>query len=160
MRNLNLLDIDNEVRELIQVSSDKLRAYAGIAVDILEVNEKTIRIHVEQKELKNNYILNQKQLVSRAGALFTPLERKFKLYFVPVIYVPPLNQVTQEWINERMQELGLSRNDIIKQVGIDKATLSEMLSGEKALTKFHKATFYYYFLTYELNRDFREYQNE
>ncbi|GAB2553287.1 hypothetical protein [Amycolatopsis magusensis] len=160
MKALEQLPIEPETIATITQSRDKLRAFAGIQVDVLEIDGKTIRVRVEQAELKNNFLLNQSQLVSRAGAIFSPLGKRYRLYFVPVTYAPDLDSVTSGWIEGRMLELGLKRKDVMKQMGIDKATLSEMFSGRKNLTKFHKAAFYYYLLTYEINRDVREIMNE
>ncbi len=157
MRNLELLPVEKSIQDQIRLSRDKLFAFAGIKVDILEFDENKLRVRVEQTELKNNFMLNQSQLVSRAGALFAPLDNKYKIHYVALTYSPDLSRYDHHWVNDRMAEFKISRNDLIKQMGIDKATLSELLSGNRSLTKFQKAAFFYYFMTYELNRDVREY---
>jgi hypothetical protein len=55
-----------------------------------------------------------------------------------------------------MKALSIKRNDIIKQLPIDKSSLSLYVSGERKMNKIVKVAFYLYFLAYELNRDFRE----
>lgn len=55
-----------------------------------------------------------------------------------------------------MEEFGIKRNDLIKQIAIDKSSLSELFSGNRGLTKSMRATFFYYFLVYKLNRDLRK----
>jgi len=55
-----------------------------------------------------------------------------------------------------MKNIGLNANDLVSQIALDKSSLSLFLSGERKMNKSVKALFYYYFLTYELNKDFRE----
>ena len=160
MKNIGLIQASDEVKRDICEIRDKLLAYTGISVDILEVNDSTIKVRVEQKELKNNFILNQRELVGRAATVLAPLENKFKIQFIVLTYQPSFNELDAGWINDKLSSFKLSRNDLIKQMGIDKSTLSVLLSGEKQLTRFQRAAFYYYFMTYELNRDFREHLNE
>lgn len=157
MRNLELLPVDKSVQDQIRLSRDKLLAFAGIKVDILEFGDNKLRVRVEQAELKNNFMLSQSQLVGRAGALFAPLDNKYRIHYVALTYSPDLASFDHVWVNERMAEFKISRNDLVKQMGIDKATLSELLNGNRSLTKFQKAAFFYYFMTYELNKDVREY---
>ncbi|UYW02598.1 hypothetical protein K5I29_04150 [Flavobacterium agricola] len=76
-----------------------------------------------------------------------------------IVFSLNVDSITVEWINAKMEEFGIKRNDLIKQLAFDKSTLSLLLSGGRGLTKSVKATFFYYFLTYELNRDFREHLN-
>jgi hypothetical protein len=44
-----------------------------------------------------------------------------------------------------MKALSIKRNDIIKQLAIDKSSLSLYLSGERKINKLVKAAFYFYF---------------
>lgn len=75
---------------------------------------------------------------------------------LPVVYSLQVDNISIDWVESKMEEFGIKRNDLIKQLAIDKSSLSEMFSGNRGLTKSMKATFFYYFLTYELNRDLRE----
>jgi hypothetical protein len=54
-----------------------------------------------------------------------------------------------------MEDLKIKNSDIIKQIGIDKSTLSSLFTKETPLTKFQKAAFYYYFLLFEVNNEIR-----
>jgi len=160
MQNLDLLPVDKSVKDDIRMFRDKLLAYAGIKVDILSFEDEVIRVRVEQAELKNNYMLNQAQLVGRAATVFAPLENRYRIHYVALTYQPDLAEIDYNWINESLSRFKISRNDLIKQMGIDKSTLSELLSGNRNLTKFQKAAFFYYFMTYQLNHDIREFMQE
>lgn len=108
-------------------------------------------VKVSQSRLINGYILNQKQLIERGKEVFQNKK------IIPVVYSLDVGSIDIGWIKKRMDEFGIKRNDLIKQLAIDKSSLSLILSGERELSKPMRATFFYYFLTYELNRDFREY---
>lgn len=160
MKNLGLLPVPDEIKSDINLMADKLAGYAGILVDIMDYTpDGVVKVRVEQKELRNGYILNQSELVGRAAAVLSPLGNAFKIHYHALSHIPDLNEVTPDWINTRMADFKLSRRDILKQLGLDASTLSVLLSGERNLTRFQRAAFYYYFLTYEINRDVRDYLN-
>lgn len=135
---------------------------AGIDFEALEWDETkdgffngiTSKVKITQSRLVNGYILNQKELVERATILYKNLGRKVKV--IPVVYSLNINEINLDWIKNKMDDFGIKRNDLIKQLAIDKSSLSSIFSGRVDLSKRTKATFFYYFLTYELNRDFRE----
>jgi hypothetical protein len=60
-----------------------------------------------------------------------------------------IESISSEWINRRMKNLGLKGKHISNRIGIDKSTISSILTGEKELTKWHKAAFYYFFKYFE-----------
>lgn len=120
---------------------------AGINLEVLD--DETVK--VSQTKLINGYILNQKQLIERGKDVYP--DKKI----IPVVFSLNVEDITLEWIESKMAEFGIKRNDLIKQLAIDRSSLSLIMSGKRELSKPMRATFFYYFLTYELNRDFREY---
>lgn len=120
---------------------------AGINLEVLD--DETVK--VSQTKLINGYILNQKQLIERGKDVYP--DKKI----IPVVFSLNVEDITLEWIESKMTEFGIKRNDLIKQLAIDRSSLSLIMSGKRELSKPMRATFFYYFLTYELNRDFREY---
>lgn len=119
---------------------------AGISLEVLD--DDTVK--VSQTKLINGYILNQKQLIERGKDVY-PNKK-----IIPVVFSLNVEDITLEWIESKMNEFGIKRNDLIKQLAIDRSSLSLIMSGKRELSKPMRATFFYYFLTYELNRDFRE----
>ncbi|MGG5506715.1 MULTISPECIES: hypothetical protein [unclassified Myroides] len=136
------------MKTLTASQNKSISAYraAGIDIDILEDNQ----VKITQSRLVNGFILNQKQLHERAREVFPDAK------IIPVVYSLQVDDISIGWVESKMDEFGIKRNDLIKQLAIDKSSLSEMFSGNRGLTKSMKATFFYYFLTYELNRDLRE----
>ena len=116
-------------------------------------------VKVYQKRLVNGYILNQKELHERAKEVFPDAKIQ------PIVFSLDVSSIDENWIEEKMTEFGIKRNDLVKQLALDKSYISRLFSDEKNTHKINltnqvKAMFYYYFLTYELNRDFREYSNQ
>ena len=119
---------------------------AGIDIEIVDPD----RVLISQNRLVNGYILNNKQLYDRAREIFPDG------HIISNVYSLDVDHITLDWITSRMEEFGLKRKDLIKQLAIDKVSLSKIFNGVTSLSKPMKATFFYYFLTYELNRDLRE----
>ena len=122
-----------------------------------EIEDNIIKIH--QKKLMNGYILTQKELHDRAKEIFPDAKIQ------PVAFSLDVSSIDEEWIENKMLEFGIKRNDLVKQLALDKSYISLLFADETNerkvnLSKPMKAMFYYYFLTCELNRDFREYLNQ
>jgi predicted transcriptional regulator len=77
----------------------------------------------------------------------------------PVVYGINTDEVTIEWIKSKMKEYGVKKNDFVKQIAIDKSSLDLILFSDKEPSKTVKALFYYFFLTLQINRDFRNDEN-
>lgn len=146
---------ESKAKEIIQ-RRDKIAAVTGVLINILSVEGNTIKIRVEQRKLINNWILSQKDLVTRAKDLFKDiLPDAVRLHYVALTFNPNLDEIDIQWVEERMTKYSLVKNDIIKHLNIDKATLSLFFSGERGLTKSQKSAFLYYFMVFEINRDLR-----
>lgn len=122
----------------------------GVSIEIVAPD----LIKVKQIALVNGFILNQKQLHTMARKIFTTEK------ITPVVYSPNLNDITIEWVKQQMEEYGVKRNDLVKQLGIDKKTLSNIFLRDYYLNKPMKISFFYYFLTYKLNNNLRTFDNE
>lgn len=117
----------------------------GIAIELLENGT----IEVRQERLLNNYILNRQELRERAKAIFPDAD------LVAVTYAPDIDHIDAKWITKNMKEFGLLEEDIGRQLAWDAESLKPILHEGAKLTKEQKAALYFYFMCYELNRDFR-----
>lgn len=144
---LNELNLGDVQKERLNRS---IGQYRRAGIDIALLDGSTVRI--EQKKLINGYILNNKQLYDRAREVFEGIDVKI----IPVVYSLDVGDISIEWVEEKMHEFGINRKDLIRQLAIDQSTLSLYFSKARGLTHTTKAAFFYYFLTYELNRDFRK----
>lgn len=134
------------------MDKQSIMGYNRLGINIEPLEDGTVK--VTQSRLINGYILNQKQLIERGKEIYPDAK------IIPVVYSLNVDDITIEWIESKMREFSIKRNDLIKQLAIDRSSLSLVLSGKRELSKPMRATFFYYFLTYELNRDFREYMNQ
>lgn len=126
----------------------------GVEVDLLEVRDNVIIVRVHQKRLFNGFVLSQKQLIERGKEIFQTIVGEVRIR--PLTYSLDIRDITPEWIKSRMNEFGIKRNDILTHLHIDKSTLSLYLNGERNMSRLAKAAFFWYFLTFEINRDVRE----
>ena len=133
------------------MGNESTKGYNRLGISIEPLEDGAVK--VTQSRLINGYILNQKQLIERGKEVYPEAK------IIPVAHSLNVDEITIEWIEGKMQEFGIKRNDLIKQLAIDRSSLSLILSGKRELSKPMRATFFYYFLTYELNRDLREYIN-
>jgi hypothetical protein len=133
------------------MEKESIKGYDRLGISIEPLQDGTVK--VTQSRLINGYILNQKQLIERGKEVYPDAK------IIPVVYSLNVDDITIDWIESKMLEFGIKRNDLIKQLAIDRSSLSLIMSGKRELSKPMRATFFYYFLTYELNKDFREYIN-
>lgn len=147
--------------QTINITKDQqtsIQNYKKVGIEF-DIDDENNIVKVFQKRLFNGYILNQKELHERAKEIFPDAKIQ------PNVFSLDVSKIDVDWINERMNEFGIKRNDLIKQLALDKSYISRLFSDENNqfkinLTNQVKAMFYFYFLTYELNRDFREYINQ
>ncbi|MCG2612375.1 hypothetical protein LZZ90_12740 [Flavobacterium sp. SM15] len=139
--------MENSIVDLTEFQKIALRnlKMVGIEVEFIEDN----KIRIRQVSNYNNYILTKKELLTRAKDIFPD----FIVH--PVRYSLTLKDIDNVWVATKIKEIGLHTNDILSQTAIDRTSLSLYLSGEKKMTATVKALFYYYFLSFELNRDLR-----
>jgi hypothetical protein len=133
--------------ELTDFQKIAVRNLKSVGIEIEIIDESHLRII--QKTNYNNFILTKNELVDRAKKIFPSFIVK------PVRYSLDLDLITLDWVNSKMKEIGLNRNDLVAQTAIDASSLSLILSGERKMNKSVKALFYYYFLMYDLNRELR-----
>lgn len=151
---VNDIPLDNAIIKEINRSISTYAA-AGIDITFADFTENVLTVIITQSRLVNGYILNNKELYNRAKEVFNGINQ-IKLKVIPNVFFLNVDNITIQWIKNKMDEFGIKINDLIKQLAIDKSSLSLMLSGERKMNKSVKALFFYYFLTYELNRDFRQ----
>ena len=133
--------------ELTKIQAFAVGKWKSVGIEVEFEGETHLKI--TQVKNYNGYILTKKELVARAKSIFPNHIVK------PVRYSLDVSEIDNVWVTKKMKEIGLNTNDLVSQTTIDKSSLSLFLSGDRKMNKSVKALFYYYFLTYELNRDFR-----
>ncbi|WP_423818646.1 hypothetical protein V5739_13820 [Salinimicrobium sp. TIG7-5_MAKvit] len=135
------------LKELDKSQLESIKNYAKAGIEITAVNEETVKI--DQVNLINGFILSNKELYQRARAIFP----KHKIR--PVVFNLDVSTITIDWIEQKMKEFGLNKKDLSRQLAIKKEDVSLYSSKKKKMEYTLKAAFYYYFLSYELNKSLR-----
>lgn len=156
LKSLNLAEPEAKVTERL---IGLLSANNGIDLKLLEIDGNNLTISVTQSRVTNGIIWTQGELCERASGVLSHVAKQYKIHFRAVVFIPDLSVVKADWIYHQMSDLGLKQRDVCKQLGLDKSTLSEFLSGSKQLTKIHRSLFWHYFHFYQVTRDFVDYMN-
>ena len=132
--------------ELQATTLEKMKriGMAGLQLTYEEVNGKW-RILLKQNSLPTLHIFTHEQLEDNARHIFAD-EDPNSLKITTEVYKFDSDMIDYKWIRDKMHDLRLNRADIIDHLGIDNSTISLLLSGKRELTKWQKATFYYYFM--------------
>lgn len=152
MKNLDLLPLSAESKKRIEEFARQYQRYGHIFVEVVSYSEDRLIIRVEQKDIVNDKLLTKKDLTERVREMFKgeiPVDWKLTVSAVNFDR-KDIDSVTIDWVKRRMEKLGLKSKHLSNYTGIDKCTISSILSGEKELTKWHKVALYYFFKYYEV----------
>jgi hypothetical protein len=151
MRNIEILPLSEEAKKRLLTFARMYRQNAHIATDIVSFRDNRLIVRVEQKDLVNGQFLPRKELVERVREMFHgEIPDTWKLTVSAVDFDrKDIDAMTVEWIRYRMNSLNIKNKHLSVHTGIDKCTLSSILTGNKELTKWHKVAFYYFFKYYE-----------
>lgn len=152
MKNLDLLPLTTEVKKRIDEFTKQYRRMAHIVVEIVSYSEGRLIVRAEQKDLVNDKFLTKKELTERVREMFKgEIPDDWKLTVSAVNFDrKDIDGITIAWVKNRMEKLGLKAKHLSNYTGIDKCTMSSILSGDKDLTKWHKVGLYYFFKYYEV----------
>ncbi len=64
-----------------------------------------------------------------------------------------LKELDYNWIITQLDELGISRNDLVQDLMLDKSSLSLFLNNKRKMNKSVKAAFFYYFAYKRLQKE-------
>lgn len=123
-----------------------------ISVDTARVDSnnadipKELIVEVRQGRNSTAEYLSVEDLVERAKSLFSRFFPDHDIHARPRPYSrPPTEDVTPEWIQDRMNENKVSLKRLEKDTGLDKTNLSAWVNGKRPMSQPVKAMFYYYF---------------
>ncbi|MDE5710561.1 MAG: hypothetical protein K2I27_05410 [Bacteroides sp.] len=152
MKNLESLPLTAEVKKRLEEFAKQYRRMAHIVVEIDSYEEGRLIVRAEQKDLVNGKFLSKKELADRVREMFKgEIPEDWKLTVSAVNFDrKDIDNITVTWLKNRMEKLSIKAKHLSNYTGIDKCTLSSILSGDKDLTKWHKVAFYYFFKYYEV----------
>lgn len=154
MKNLELLPISEESKKRLSTFASMYRKNAKIVIEVVSFADNRLIVRAEQKEMVNDKHLSKQELTERVREMFKgeiPADWKMTVSAVDFDR-KDIDAISIEWIQRRMERLGLKNKHISNHTGIDKCTVSSIMNGDKELTKWHKVAFYYFFKYYEVAR--------
>ncbi len=141
------LKLDPAATEKIEAGALLHARYSNITFKVLRTGPDQMIVRTTQgKSFHKNYA-DIKSLVELTRELFTPfIPDGITLHVDANVYreAPP-EIVTPEWIQVQMNKKKIRLKDLVRDFGIDKATMSGIINGHRELSRFSKAAFYYYF---------------
>lgn len=148
MKNLELLNIDDDAKIKIQEIVKMYKRFGKIYIDILDVIVDEVYVSVEQKEEVNGKMLNAKELINRAKELFKKTLPAFYKVRIRPIVKPELDKIDSRWISLRMKQYKLQPKNLVRFFNIDKSTISRDIQKDN-LTRYQRVAFYYFFKNLE-----------
>lgn len=146
MRNLDKLNISKEQTDLLLVSEKQYKQYASILFDIIKIEDNSITVKVWQEWNNANKYLSQSELISRTKDMFSILDKKIHVHAKEYL-AKDLVDMDIDVVRNKMKDHNLTQIALSKLLGIDTVSLNKLVTGDRQLTKIHKALFFYLFKT-------------
>jgi hypothetical protein len=118
---------------------------SNIEFCILGMDDNTLSIETTQGETRSGKYANQTTLVKRTMEVF---EKSLPAYTIKVEAMPflpnPTSVVTTSWLEKKMKEKGVRIKQISFETGVDRDSISDWVTGKRAMSQIVKAMFYFY----------------
>lgn len=152
MKNIELLPVNTAAKERLREFSQQYKRFAKLHIEVLNVDNNAIAVRAYQTEAVKGRYLTASEIVERVKKMFDgEIPEEYKVHVRPVVFnTSEMSGITPEYINGKLEQMKLQPKHLVQYLGIDKATISVILSGEKPLTKWQKAAFYYFFRNFSL----------
>jgi hypothetical protein len=112
---------------------------------ILSVDGNVIQVETGQGETASGKYATRQMLVKRTEELLEKRLPGFEIQVTANAALPaPTDVVNVSWIDKKMQQKGLRIKQIAFETGIDRESISDWVTGKKAMGKTVKAMFYFY----------------
>jgi len=152
MTTLKELRLPDGIKQKIIQSIQNYQRFARVYISLLDQSDTRLTVRIEQKELVNEKLLTQKELIERAKNVFSELPEGIQLNVRPLTYKGALNDdYTLEKVRAELKSRKIKNVDLVRYLNMDKHQLSKMLNGD-SLTKSQRAMFYYFFMWMDASR--------
>jgi len=149
IKGIEKIPLTDDKKKLLEVSEANYKRYARIRFQVVSYDDKELIVKVWQMENPSEKYLTAAELVERAKGVFKDVVPNGTVTHVrPVPFKKDdLRNFTVTDVEREMNELGLKAKDLVKLLDIDKSSMSIILNEGRAMTKPHRAMFYYLFKT-------------
>ncbi len=149
IKNIHLLAWLNE-EALLRLEQTALahQRFSRIEFKIASVIANEITIIVTQSKCPQENYQTQKRLIEIVQEAFKAYIESRRILVQATPYIPsPVEVVTPEWITQQMSRYKIALKQLAIDTGINKSSLSSVITGDKPLSDPMRAMFYYYFKT-------------
>jgi hypothetical protein len=148
IKNIHLLEAhlkeNPELERKLEAGAELHLRHARIEFKILSVKGDSVTVRVTQGQSPSENYLTAQELSSRAKDLFAQLYPHLTIHARAIPYSPPkVEVVSPEWIQNRMKEKQIDNKTIVEMTGVDKANISNWVSGSRPMSQPVKAMFYF-----------------
>jgi hypothetical protein len=147
IQNIDLLSPLLSDQQLIKLdkAASRHQEHSNINFNIRSVNEEIIEVETTQGETNSGKYSTQATLIKRTEDLFRKLLPDYKINVSSETFQPsPASLVNTAWIDNMMQQKGIRIKQIAFDTGIDRQSVSDWVTGKRAMSQIVKALFYYY----------------
>jgi hypothetical protein len=122
--------------------------FSNITFKIISAKENILTVQVAQSKSFQENHFDAKRLVEITKELFAKYHNEMTLHIGALPYVAsPVEIVTSEWVTQEMSRHKIALKQLAIDTGINKSSLSSVITGDKPLSDPMRAMFYYYFKT-------------
>jgi hypothetical protein len=122
------------------------KSQSNIEFCILRVEENMIAIESTQSETRSGKYANQSTLVKRTMEVFEKILSPSIITVEAAPYLPnPTSLVNPSWLDKKMKEKGVRIKQIAFDTGVDRESISDWVTGKRAMSQIVKAMFFFYF---------------
>lgn len=147
VKNIHLLDWLSE-DDLLKMEHSALahQRFSRITFKIMSVKDGVVTVLTTQGKSPQDNHVDAKRLVEITKELFAERCNGMVLHVGTVPYVAsPTEVVSTDWLRQQMSRHKLALKAMAADTGINKSSLSSVITGDKPLSDPMRAMFYYYF---------------
>lgn len=150
IKNLELIP-DGRVRNALEDATRLHMRFNRLTFKVKSLDSGTITVQVVQGKNPNGNYLSKNRLVELTRELFGQYFESVIVHPIPYVSAPA-EDVTPQWLVDRIKESGRRNKDIATDLGISGIELSDYASGRRSMSIRVRSMFFYYFEWLRLSR--------
>jgi len=137
--------LNSEEMEQLEKAALIHKNQSNIEFCILGLDENTISVETTQGETRSGKYANQTTLVKRTMEVFEKSLPEISIQVEAMPFLPnPTSVVNTLWLEKKMKEKGVRIKQIAFETGVDRDSISDWVTGKRAMSQIVKAMFYFY----------------
>lgn len=141
--------IDADKYEAFKKTIINLSTFSKLKIEIAKVDpfKKEVIFSIQQVEKLTDDVYDNKAMHDIVRPFVDDIESEgWKVHLRPIKpFFDTIGSISASWVKSMMEATQLTQSKMCDDLGIDKFVMSKLLSNKVGFTRWHKATFYYYF---------------